>query len=113
MIQGLETSFGPLRSCTMIITEPSDFVREVHDCMPVLLEPDQFTAWLDGRQGIPEACASNFAATMAGFEVRQQFAHARMIRLVEPVALQRLGPRGKACPSIWKSARLRGYRRCS
>jgi putative SOS response-associated peptidase YedK len=41
----------PVRSCTMIITEPNDFVREVHDRMPVLLEPDQFTAWLDGSAG--------------------------------------------------------------
>jgi putative SOS response-associated peptidase YedK len=40
-----------LRSCTMIITEPNDFVREVHDRMPVLLEPDQFAAWLDGSAG--------------------------------------------------------------
>jgi putative SOS response-associated peptidase YedK len=27
----------PLKSCTMIITEPNDFVAEVHDRMPVLL----------------------------------------------------------------------------
>lgn len=39
----------PLRSCTMIITEPNDFVAEVHDRMPALLKPDQFDAWLSGE----------------------------------------------------------------
>jgi putative SOS response-associated peptidase YedK len=40
-----------IRSCTMIITEPNQFVAEVHDRMPVLLRPDQFDAWLDGSAG--------------------------------------------------------------
>jgi putative SOS response-associated peptidase YedK len=35
----------------MIITGPNDFGREVHDRMPVLLEPDKFSAWLDGSAG--------------------------------------------------------------
>jgi putative SOS response-associated peptidase YedK len=38
----------PLRSCTMIITEPNDFVAEVHDRMPALLRPDQYEDWLSG-----------------------------------------------------------------
>jgi putative SOS response-associated peptidase YedK len=38
-----------LRSCTMIITEPNDFVAETHDRMPALLKPDQFDAWLSGE----------------------------------------------------------------
>jgi putative SOS response-associated peptidase YedK len=36
-----------LRSCTMIITEPNDFVAEVHDRMPVILDRPDFGAWLD------------------------------------------------------------------
>jgi putative SOS response-associated peptidase YedK len=40
-----------IRSCTMIITEPNKFVAEVHDRMPVLLQPDEFDAWLDGTSG--------------------------------------------------------------
>jgi putative SOS response-associated peptidase YedK len=40
-----------LRSCTMIITEPNAMVAEVHDRMPVILEPDQFDAWLSGEAG--------------------------------------------------------------
>ena len=29
-----------LKSCTMLITEPNDFVAEVHDRMPVVLEDE-------------------------------------------------------------------------
>jgi putative SOS response-associated peptidase YedK len=35
----------------MIITEANDFVREVHDRMPVILEPPDFDAWLDRSAG--------------------------------------------------------------
>jgi putative SOS response-associated peptidase YedK len=41
----------PTKSCTMIITAPNDFVAEVHDRMPVILEPDQFEPWLTGAAG--------------------------------------------------------------
>src|ERR1044071_6971050 len=41
----------PLKSCTMIITEPNKLVAVVHDRMPVLLEPDQFAPWLNGEAG--------------------------------------------------------------
>jgi putative SOS response-associated peptidase YedK len=37
-----------LKSCTMIITKPNDFVAEVHDRMPVLLTEGQFAPWLNG-----------------------------------------------------------------
>jgi putative SOS response-associated peptidase YedK len=40
-----------LKSCTMIITEPNEFVAEVHDRMPALLQKDQFQAWLSGGAG--------------------------------------------------------------
>ena len=42
----------PLKSCTMIVTEPNDFVREVHDRMPVLLTAEQFEPWLRGEAGL-------------------------------------------------------------
>jgi putative SOS response-associated peptidase YedK len=32
----------------MIITEPNEFVAEVHDRMPVLLTQEQFVPWLNG-----------------------------------------------------------------
>jgi putative SOS response-associated peptidase YedK len=41
----------PLTSCTMIITEPNEFVAEVHDRMPVLLTEDQFAPWLSEESG--------------------------------------------------------------
>jgi SOS response associated peptidase (SRAP) len=33
-----------LKSCTMLITEPNDFVAEVHDRMPVVLESKDFVS---------------------------------------------------------------------
>jgi putative SOS response-associated peptidase YedK len=36
----------------MIITEPNAMVAELHDRMPVLLEPDQFTPWLENEAGL-------------------------------------------------------------
>ncbi len=41
-----------LKSCTMIITEPNEFVAEVHDRMPVLLTEKQFEPWLSGAAGV-------------------------------------------------------------
>jgi putative SOS response-associated peptidase YedK len=39
---------GPLlETCTLLTTEANAAVREVHDRMPVLLDPDDFGAWLD------------------------------------------------------------------
>jgi hypothetical protein len=53
-----ETAFKELRpaavSCTMIITEPNEFIAEVHDRMPVLLKPEQFDHWLSGNMGVKE-----------------------------------------------------------
>ena len=36
-----------LKSCSMLITEPNDFVAEVHDRMPVVLESKDFASWLN------------------------------------------------------------------
>jgi putative SOS response-associated peptidase YedK len=41
-----------LKSCTMIITEPNDFVVEVHDRMPVILEQKDFEPWLTAEAGL-------------------------------------------------------------
>ena len=46
------TSGETVKSCTMIITEPNAMVAELHDRMPVLLEPDQFTPWLENEAGL-------------------------------------------------------------
>lgn len=34
-------------SCTIITTSPNDLMREVHDRMPVILDPRDFDMWLD------------------------------------------------------------------
>jgi putative SOS response-associated peptidase YedK len=41
-----------VKSCAMIITDANEFVAEVHDRMPVILEADQFEPWLTGRAGV-------------------------------------------------------------
>jgi putative SOS response-associated peptidase YedK len=41
-----------VKSCAMIITDANEFVAEVHDRMPVILEADQFEPWLSGRTGV-------------------------------------------------------------
>ena len=41
-----------VRSCTMIIAPANTFVAEVHDRMPVLLQPEQFSPWLTGEAGL-------------------------------------------------------------
>jgi putative SOS response-associated peptidase YedK len=41
-----------IKSCTTVITDANEFVGEVHDRMPVVLEPDQFEPWLSGRGGV-------------------------------------------------------------
>src|SRR6202795_757298 len=41
-----------LKSCTMIITEPNEFVAEVHDRMPVLLAEKDYEPWLSGKAGL-------------------------------------------------------------
>ena len=45
------TSGETVKSCTMIITGPNAVVAEVHDRMPVVLEPHQFTPWLENEAG--------------------------------------------------------------
>jgi putative SOS response-associated peptidase YedK len=37
-----------LLSCTIVITKPNDFVAEVHDRMPVMLEAKEFEQWVFG-----------------------------------------------------------------
>jgi putative SOS response-associated peptidase YedK len=37
-----------IRSCAMLFTEPNRFVAEMHDRMPVVLEPNDFEQWERG-----------------------------------------------------------------
>ena len=36
-----------IESCTIITTSPNDVVRPLHDRMPVILEPEDWSLWLD------------------------------------------------------------------
>lgn len=42
-----------VHSCTIIVGEPNERVRAIHDRMPVILEPDSFDAWLDECATVP------------------------------------------------------------
>ena len=35
------------KSCTIITTEASDSVRDIHPRMPVILKPEMYESWLD------------------------------------------------------------------
>lgn len=38
---------GTIDSCTILTTEANELMREFHDRMPVILEPRDYSAWLD------------------------------------------------------------------
>jgi putative SOS response-associated peptidase YedK len=46
-----------LESCTIIVTEANDFLRPVHDRMPVILTPERFADWLDPGRPLAESRA--------------------------------------------------------
>jgi putative SOS response-associated peptidase YedK len=55
----------PVKSCAMIIAAANDFVAEVHDRMPVLLQPSDFGAWLcvEATVGILRSVSTRSAMT--------------------------------------------------
>jgi putative SOS response-associated peptidase YedK len=48
--KNIETG-GPLKSCTIIITNANELAGKIHDRMPVLLQPKDFDKWLAGTAG--------------------------------------------------------------
>lgn len=46
--RGPDRDGEPLRSCTIITTDPNDVMAQIHHRMPVILPPDQWDRWLDG-----------------------------------------------------------------
>lgn len=44
-----------VHSCTIITTSANDFVRPVHDRMPVIIPPEAYDAWLDPKLQDPDA----------------------------------------------------------
>jgi putative SOS response-associated peptidase YedK len=43
-----------LESCTLLTTEPNDFLRPVHNRMPVILYPGDYDLWLDPEVQQPD-----------------------------------------------------------
>jgi putative SOS response-associated peptidase YedK len=44
--KGGDTSGGPVESYTILTTEPNTLMASIHNRMPVILEPEDFSAWL-------------------------------------------------------------------
>ncbi|MGH6878529.1 MAG: SOS response-associated peptidase, partial [Rhizomicrobium sp.] len=60
-----------LLSCTVIICDANAWMRRYHDRMPVILEPKDFNAWLDGSLG-PEALKCAAEATLRSWPVSRR-----------------------------------------
>ena len=58
----------------MIITEPNAMLAEVHDRMPVVLEPDNFTPWLEREVGLEILllCGRRHPSALAGVKASKQ-----------------------------------------
>ncbi len=46
---------SPIRTCTIITTSPNPLMAPIHDRMPVILRPEDYSAWLDPA---PQTAAS-------------------------------------------------------
>ena len=44
---------GPYKSCTIITTEASDSVKDIHNRMPLILKPEFYDEWLDPENKDP------------------------------------------------------------
>jgi putative SOS response-associated peptidase YedK len=53
------TSGERLETATIITTAANEFLKELHDRMPVVLQPDNAGAWLEGSPGVLEAVTAN------------------------------------------------------
>lgn len=60
---------GVLHSCALLTCEPSEVVAQVHRRMPVILSPEDESAWLD--QGSPQEDLLDLCAPLPGLEVRE------------------------------------------
>ena len=48
---------APIQSFTIVVTQANDMMRPIHECMPVILHPAVFDAWLDPKTPPAEAHA--------------------------------------------------------
>jgi len=47
------TEPSPYKSCTIITTDPSESVKDVHDRMPLIIKPEAYEEWLDPENKEP------------------------------------------------------------
>lgn len=80
-----------LESCTILTCEPNEEMREVHDRMPCILEPEKVSGWLDLAMEDPEVVARFLGPAANGVlvmhEVDKRVGNSRVndARLVERV----------------------------
>jgi putative SOS response-associated peptidase YedK len=83
---------GEWRSFTILTTDANDFMRPIHDRMPVILQPHDYSAWLEPG----EKSASDLKPLLRQYEPEAMKAHevsklvnkpsADMPELIEPIA---------------------------
>jgi putative SOS response-associated peptidase YedK len=84
-----------IKSCAMIITEPNELVAEVHDRMPVILQPDHFDHWLSGNMVVGElqpAPTEHLQRWAVSKRVNSSKVNKDDAMLIEPVIKQRDEP---------------------
>lgn len=62
----------PIRSCAIVTTEANELMAPIHDRMPVVLEPDDWGAWLDpatDMAAVLELMVPAAAGTLAAYPV--------------------------------------------
>ncbi|MGC4004661.1 MAG: SOS response-associated peptidase [Pirellulales bacterium] len=73
----------PLQSCTIVTTDANKLASEIHDRMPVILDPSDYDEWLDPTQQDTTAVAhllksyEGDALTVRGQSLREQRAERR------------------------------------
>ncbi len=57
MWEAWEGPDGPVESCCILTTAPNDLVTNIHNRMPVILDPDHYDQWLEPKEQDAEALA--------------------------------------------------------
>ena len=61
---------GPVESCVIITTAAKEELADIHDRMPVIIEPDNYDVWLEvGGQALLKPCAADMEAYPVSSEV--------------------------------------------
>ena len=83
---------APLKTCTILTTRANDFMADLHDRMPVILEPEAWDLWLDRAVEDPAAVDPLLAPAdprlLAGHPVSREVNNPRNNHagLIEPVS---------------------------